>query len=370
MFEPIVNPVRRFFKWWGSELKSCLPRTLRRLFDRKYSQLIVEFLDRQAVIRRTEPAGNTSSSGSTGQGSQVLGEIPLTNPSDLDRSREVLRECLDGVRLDPQGIVLRLPKSQVLRRTLDLPAAALENLRDVLSFEMDRHTPFKAEEVYFDHRILSRRDDRLSVELVMVPRVSAEKVVRLACDWGLKPSRVGVEGEAPASFRLYPDVSSGSRPRLASALTVALALVAIGLFAAAFYLPLEGKRQHLALLQSELAAAQKKAQKAQTVREEVEQRLASGAFLVERKKNRPPISQVMAEVTELLPDHTWVLQFGWREGRLVLAGYSGKATELIGLLERSALLDEVQFNSPVTADPRIGLDRFNLTATVADTPES
>ncbi len=364
MIGQIVDYIRRFFHWWGNELLACLPGFLRRLFRRKKSTLIVEFYDRQAILRRLR-AGDSAEAGSEGA-TETLGRIPLDDSLSVEEARQLLGECLRGSRINSQNIIFRLPRAQVLRRTLDLPAAALENLREVLSFEMDRHTPFKAEEVFFDHRILGGRDDRLSVELVMVPKNSAETVIRAGSALGMAPSRVGVVGEAPAAFRLYPNLSSNKRPRLASALTALLAIAMVGLLSAAFYLPLEQKKERLDVLREELKVAQNKAKKAEAVRQEVDQRLASGAFLVERKQSRAPVSSVLAEITELLPDHTWVLQFGWRDDRLVLSGYSGKATDLIGLLERSDLLDKVRFNSPVTADPRVGLDRFNLTATVQD----
>ena len=50
----------------------------------------------------------------------------------------------------------------------------------------------------------------------------------------------------------------------------------------------------------------------------------------------------------------------------MVSGYSGKASALIGLLEESAFFDEVSFSSPVTLDPKVGLDRFNLSAKVVE----
>ena len=41
-------------------------------------------------------------------------------------------------------------------RRVTMPAATEENLRQVLGFEMDRLTPLRADEVYFDYRVVSR----------------------------------------------------------------------------------------------------------------------------------------------------------------------------------------------------------------------
>ena len=74
---------------------------------------------------------------------------------------------------------------------------------------------------------------------------------------------------------------------------------------------------------------------------------------------------MLNEVTRLLPDDTWVVQFSRRDDQLTLSGFSAKASALIGLLEQSDLLADVRFRSPVNLDPRLQLERFNLSAGVA-----
>ena len=87
-------------------------------------------------------------------------------------------------------IVLALAESQVLRRTVELPAAASENLREVLGFEMDRHTPFKAEDVYLDHRVLGQdgQRKRMTIELLVVPRRVADRAMTIAEALGSAPT--------------------------------------------------------------------------------------------------------------------------------------------------------------------------------------
>ena len=56
----------------------------------------------------------------------------------------------------PREIVVALPASQVLRKTITLPAAVEDNLAQVLAYDLDRHTPFKPDEVCFDASIVGR----------------------------------------------------------------------------------------------------------------------------------------------------------------------------------------------------------------------
>ncbi|RBG36825.1 general secretion pathway protein GspL, partial [Xanthomonas oryzae pv. oryzae] len=49
--------------------------------------------------------------------------------------------------------------------------AAAARLQDVARFEIDRQTPFTADQVYFDARVLDVREDgQFDAELVVVPR--------------------------------------------------------------------------------------------------------------------------------------------------------------------------------------------------------
>jgi hypothetical protein len=54
------------------------------------------------------------------------------------------------------SILLCLANTKVLRQIITLPLAAEENLQQTLRFEIDRYTPFRADQVYFDYRIKAR----------------------------------------------------------------------------------------------------------------------------------------------------------------------------------------------------------------------
>ena len=77
--------------------------------------------------------------------------------------------------------ILLVPPDAVLRRTLHLPAAALENLAGVIGFELDRQTPFRAEQVHHDSRVLPHAADarQIPVQLGLVTR---ERMARELAD--------------------------------------------------------------------------------------------------------------------------------------------------------------------------------------------
>ncbi len=83
-----------------------------------------------------------------------------------------------------------------------------------------------------------------------------------------------------------------------------------------------------------------------------------------QKREHFTVMELLNEVTKLLPDDTWVLQFGRRGAQMTVSGYSGTSSALIAILEGSDMLNQVKFSSPVTADPRVGKERFNISAVV------
>ena len=88
------------------------------------------------------------------------------------------------------------------------------------------------------------------------------------------------------------------------------------------------------------------------------------SFVMKQKRSLLTVTELLNEVTQILPDDTWVLQFARRGDRMTVSGYSVKPSALIALLEESEMLSQVSFSSPVMADPRVGRERFNISASV------
>ena len=322
------------------------------------SGLVVDFDDQEALLQHDDGSN--------------LAQLGRVNHLEIEPSeqRKVVHRLVKGALRSPTSVVVRLPQNQVLRRKVELPSATAENLREVLSFEMDRHTPFKAHEVYYDYRIegANPQTDRISVDLAVVPMGVAQRFQDKVEAWGFEVDQVGVAQGTAYDAPFYRLVSSDHRHQgkgIARAVTAVLAVAILGLLLVAAYLPLERKKTELAAVEGQLQEVRKEAIQADTLRNEVDERLAQSEFLVGLKRGSPTVTLLLDEVTRLLPDNTWVIQFSRKGDSLTLAGYSSKASALIGVLEESDLFDEVRFSSPVTLDSRLGLDRFNITASIS-----
>ena len=184
-----------------------------------------------------------------------LGELESLVPSWLRAGKN----ALDGVARFSQGeleaasgdlvsgrgagAVLEVPSSKVLRRSVRLPIATEENLRQVLEFQMEQYTPFTAGQLYFSHSVLARDFDKglIEVELVAVQRVVVDAAIQRLKDADYAPVAVHVaDGRGGVlSYDLLP-TQAGARPSvwrngpvvwlLALVLILAIAALALPLF--------------------------------------------------------------------------------------------------------------------------------------------
>ena len=108
------------------------------------------------------------------------------------------------------------------------------------------------------------------------------------------------------------------------------------------------------------AAAKSEAEASLKLRERLEQATARTNFLAAEKVRVPMTSQVLAEVTRVVPDQAYLLRLDWQDGSLQLEGLAEGAASLVGLLDRSPMFGAPQFRSPVTPDRRTALERFHV----------
>ena len=256
---------------------------------------------------------------------------------------------------------IAIPASAVLRRTLALPSAVEENLRQAIGYELDRLTPFKADELYYDAVIASRdavaRHDRRRLRRGPPPRRRRGDRARrrLGRRGAQRVARRSVDGVAVAS-QPVPDAS-----RVAPAPwkrwqfwapLAGLALVA----AVAVVLPVWQKRDYAIAVINKADAARQQAAVSERLRAELERAAADYNFALERKYAWPPIVRVLDTVTRALPDDTWLTQLEIRtlpKGRerdreIVMRGESANAGRLIPVLEETGIVAQVAPRSPTT----------------------
>lgn len=342
----------RFFGWWFGELAACVPAPLREVLHPSRPALLLRAEGNVLRLRLQRLASY-----------QDIGDVALM-PGSLDARRSATAQLLRGIPVDRADVVVLIPASQVLRRRLTLPQAAGENLREVLGFELDRHTPFPAEGAAFDCRVVAsdKQKQQLTVDLVVAAKLVAEQAKDEAVALGLIATRVDVanpDGFAQGWNLMSPPSDSSGRSVL-QWFNLALAAGVCALLVLALWLPLERKQRELAAYEAHLVVVQAVAAEVEALRQSIVATVDRQQFLRRHRDATPMAIGVLDELTRRLPDDSWALQLRLDRRELLLSGFAPAAADLVPLFEESPLFHDVHFAAPVTPDPRVNLERFNL----------
>ena len=270
----------------------------------------------------------------------------------------------NGDRARHVRIVVALPANQLLRKTITLPAAVEDNLAQVLAYDLDRHTPFKPEEVYFDATVVGRDAGKkeIHVDWAAALKTVVDQMRRRAESWGA--AVVVITPDLPASAALLAGTAlnllpAAERPEASSRrrweigipilLIAATALVATAL-------PIWQKRGYAIALERLANQGRVQADVSSALREQLERLTGDYNFALQKKYAFPGALQSVEDVTRLLPDDTWLTQFEMKstaKGKephreILVRGESANAGRLISLFEESKLFEQAAPRSPTT----------------------
>lgn len=361
----LVLIFRRFYRWWLGELSGLAPRWLRHRFTAPKDRLV--FLPGEGdVVVGLE----------TGQELRILGRIdPRAAPEPRQALLTLLRRhgLADADGDGKFGTCVRLDAARALRTTIDLPLAAEANLREVVSFELDRHTPFKAEQALFAFRLLERdaAAQTLHIELILVPRAIVEEAVALAARFEREADRIDVaedEGYRARSENLLPTRMTLARQPMARRLLYGVAATAAVLAVIALYLPVLRAEHEADAMSEQFAVIKKSVASAASLRKELDELSKDERFVIDRKREAPSASRLLFETTHILPDDTWLSDWQLSGSEIQLQGFTRSASTVVGLLEQSRAFRGTTYRSPVTQDRVAGRERFHIAAQAVPGP--
>ncbi len=349
------GPVGEFFSWWGGELKQLLPEAWQ---DRLH--LATRRLNMQMSATSLQLAIEDD------HGIRLLQSVSMEQDSVLLQKQ--VRALLEQEDLQELPRFLMLDSKWVLHKELKLPVAAEANLHQVLSFEMDRQTPFRANEVYFDWRMLpaSAEAGEIRLNLLVAPRRMVDPLLEKLTARGLAPAGIDVAEQAgtSAGVNLLPVERRQNPMHPRTRLNYGLAATVGVLLVAVMMQSLGARADRVAGLEGAIAEVQDEARRVQRLKEQVSDTSEAASFLTKRRSEFPMAVEVLAEVTTTLPDGTYLDRLVVGEGNVTMQGKSGNAQQLIELLNRSALFDEAAFQGSTRLDTGTGLEVFEVVSTV------
>lgn len=343
--------LKGFFRWWGRELAFLVPKTLRQqlrehqgyaIFSPVAQGFEVAFFDddEQLIVRqRMNLAENAGYQ-------QLKNQYPA---------------------LEKAEVVLRLSPQQALQRVVYLPTAVQENLQQVVGFELDRYTPFKADQVYSNVVLLDHTGHgQIRVLLIVVPKNQLDEQLALLESLDVQLDRVDYQTaveqfpETRNAYNLLPDRYRQQGSKLSRSAHWLLGGLCLLLMLAVLVWPVWMEGRAVDSLKTRIKQLESQNRAVDAQQQEIDALHAETQKLIDIKHQTPALLPVLNELSNLLNDETWLTHLRFSGQHMQIQGQSPAASALIGVLERSEFFSNVSFVSPLTQDKTTGRERFQI----------
>lgn len=348
---------KKFFRWWKRELSFLIPDRIKQLISDQHGTIIVR------------PEGTQFALSYWFDGHQE----PLIK---LDRDETGIakyREMLAAdERLEKADLIFQLTRKYGIQKELSLPVAAKENLYQVVTYELSRYSPFKAEQAYYAVKAqdVANEPGQIRVLLILTARQVLETFYRDLTAFGMMPKFVDYEDvpndlrDNSENYNLLPEWLQQKPDKTAALIHASLAGLVLLLMLGALALPVWFESRSVNALQAKIDSIEKEAKSIKALQAEVDALVDETQQLIDKKTEKPPVLDVLNTLSALIKDDTWLAYAQYASGQLQIQGESPAASSLISVLEASEFFANAKFVSPVTRDNVTKLERFQITVDV------
>ena len=346
--------IKPFLRWWGRELTFLVPFKIRQFFHTPCRAIIIL------------PTNDSLTLCYEVDGKQEI----LTTIAREDVTTQNIATLLDEARFKNAIFILRLSSQDALCKSLTLPFAAQSNIHQVVSYELDRYTPFNVNQVYFATHIaqIDMDADLLEVQLLLTPKKTLETLYKQCKELGILVQYVDVENypndldDIYQAYNLLPPHLQTKRTNTPRRIMLGLMILLGVLSFTSLILPVWLEYQAVNALQMKIAKIEKEAKAVKTLQADIETLNEENQSLIALKTAMPTVVSVLNELSTLMHDDSWLAYLQYGDGQLQLQGESPAASNLLADLEASDYFAKVNFASPVTQDKASGVERFQISA--------
>jgi Tfp pilus assembly protein PilN len=156
---------------------------------------------------------------SVAYGSRILSRITLKGcrlfPSDGKYPTPEILASSVGLALNAMGnpkaeVTLSLPKAWTVIKMAELPSAVRDNLADVVSYELDRITPFAPGEAFYDFRVVKEDGEKIALLVAAIKTDLINPYIAALADRGYNVDRVTINLSAIGALCRYADKRNDS----------------------------------------------------------------------------------------------------------------------------------------------------------------
>jgi general secretion pathway protein L len=348
-----------FGAWWLEAFLALWPEPMARwLMDRGARNLLLQKRGDDIVCALRNERGG------------VLAE--MTAPA-AGAAQAIIGKLLQKSRLAPKDVAvgLEIAPEKIFRREILLPLAAANAIPAIAAQDLARKTPLRLDDVHHDHAA-RRNGQTIIVSQVVIRRQFVEEA---AMAYGVDVADIAfleiagaAGGGEPSLLRLRPTKAHANW-----LLKVLLGMAATAILLALLAVSMESRRQQAVLdeIAAQLTTARAQAQAVRTTLEKAQQERTVVDQLRARKWAAPGILDIWEELSRVLPAHSWLTEIRIAESpekkdrKIVLTGFSAAAADLVPLIDKSPLFQDVALAAPIALDPAEQRERFVLQAAVS-----
>jgi general secretion pathway protein L len=349
---------KKFFRWWKRELQFLIPDRVKELISERKGTIIVR------------PVGKQFGLSYWFDGKEEALATIERDESGIAKYKALLNA---NERLQKADLILRLSRKYALQKELSLPAAARENLVQVVGYELSRYSPLSAEHAYFAVKPLDVTNEpgQIRVMLVLTARKVLDSFYNDLKVFGMRPNLADFDdfpndlAQIDEPYNLLPESLREPVDRTAQLVHAGLAVLVGLLFIATLALPVWFEARAVDNLEARIKAVEKEAKNIKAMQAETDALVDETKQLLDIKSEKPPVVALLDTLSKLIKDDTWLAYGQYSNGQLQIQGESPEASSLISMLEASDYFDNVKFVSPVTRDNVSKLERFQITADIS-----
>ena len=139
-----------------------------------------------------------------------------------------------------------------------------------------------------------------------------------------------------------------------------LVLVAVLMLGFVMYSSIQNKQVKIQSLEAQVDELKKDARRAKLIETQLNESIEAANFLGNLKQSTPSRVQMLAELTQKIPENTYLSRLVIDDEKIEIVGQSENSNALVPILNQSSLWFEPQFIGNMTIDPRTNMEKFTI----------
>ncbi len=348
-----TSSTRAFFDWWTSELKQLVPEQYREnLFPDSKEVLISQSGEKDEVAIWHKHQG----------------KLQAVEFDDSVAGKEWWHKLNHFVAGSDQetSVTYLLDEAQVLSREVALPVVVANDVGSVLQYELDKYIPFNADEVVYDFRKgqIEEGSEKFPVLLTAVRKHVLKDIIDETEAKGVQLSAIDVNvgsDNIPKNLgvNLMPKELRKKKDWTHLKWQVGLVAVALLMLGFVMFTSLQNKRDKIQSLELQVTELRKDARRAKMIETQLNESIEAANFLGNLKQSMTSRVMMLNELTQKIPEHTFLTRIVVDQNKLEVVGESDNANALVPILNQSSLWYEPQIIGNVTQG-QTGKEKFTI----------